>query len=214
MTVSQHLGERVAALVDGELDHEARDRALAHIAHCADCRADVEGQRAVKELLRRSGAPSPDAGTLAGLLALAAPGGPLPPRARSMPLAPLVPELPPPSRWRSRTPQGPVARSAGSTRPTGRADGRRPAAAARRPARRVRLAAAGTLSAAGLVLATAFVAGGSTGASAVVPPVAELSVEHSRTSTAVTVGDPGLGLMTTVGGSAGSGSVGTGLLQR
>jgi hypothetical protein len=52
---------------------------------------------------------------------------------------------------------------------------------------------------AGLVLGTAFVVGGSSGSSTgpVVPPVAELSVEHGRTSTAVTVGDPGVGLMTT-----------------
>jgi hypothetical protein len=50
-----------------------------------------------------------------------------------------------------------------------------------------------------LVLGTAFVAGGQTAApdGPVVPPVAELSVEHSRTSTSVTVGDPGVGLMTT-----------------
>lgn len=218
MTLSPHLGERVAALVDGELDHEARDRALAHLAHCSGCRAEVEAQRAVKELLRQAGAPRPDAGTLADLLALAAPGGPLPPRARSMPLAPLVPELPPPSRWRARNTQGPALRSTGPTRPAGRGDRRRPGSAVHRPARRMRLVAAGTLSAAGLVLGTAFVAGGSTGSGpgdgSVVPPVAELSVEHSRTSTAVTVGDPGLGLMTTVGRSAGSGSVGTGLLQR
>lgn len=214
MTLSQHLGDRVAALVDGELDHEARDRALAHIAHCAACRAEVEAHRAVKEMLRRAVAPRPDAGTVTDLLALAAPGGPLPPRARSMPLAPLVPELPPPSRWPSRQPPSPMARSASTTRPAGRGDRQRPGTAARRPASRVRLVAAGTLSAAGLVLGTAFVAGGSTGSNTVVPSVAELSVEHSRASTAVTVGDPGLGLMTPVGGSASSGSVGTGLLQR
>jgi hypothetical protein len=63
----------------------------------------------------------------------------------------------------------------------------------------VRVATAGTLSVAGLVLGTAFVAGGSPSepAGPVAPPVAELSVEHGRTSTAVTVGDPGVGLMTT-----------------
>ncbi|MGH8894941.1 MAG: zf-HC2 domain-containing protein, partial [Actinomycetes bacterium] len=46
-----HLGDRIAALVDGELDHRARDRALAHVAHCADCRAALDDQRTVKDLL-------------------------------------------------------------------------------------------------------------------------------------------------------------------
>lgn len=67
-------------------------------------------------------------------------------------------------------------------------------------ARRTRVVTAGALSVAGLVLGAAFAAGGSTPAGTpVVPPSAELSVEHGRTSTAVTVGDPGLGLMTGVG---------------
>ena len=43
-----HLGEAAAALVDGVLSHSARDLALAHIAHCAACRAEVEAQRALK----------------------------------------------------------------------------------------------------------------------------------------------------------------------
>ena len=32
--MTAHLGELAAALVDGELGHEARDRALAHLAGC------------------------------------------------------------------------------------------------------------------------------------------------------------------------------------
>jgi hypothetical protein len=175
-----HLGDRVAALVDGELGHQARDRALAHVAHCADCRAALEAQRAVKHALASAPVPQPGPETVAALHALAAPGGPVPPRARSMPQGPLVPDLPPPGR-----------------RPRGaRQDSRRPG---HRVARRARVVTAGALSVAGLVLGTAFVAGGSSSAPSgpVVPPVAELSVEHGRTSTAVTVGDPGVGLMTT-----------------
>jgi hypothetical protein len=180
-----HLGDRISALVDGQLGHQDRDRALAHVAHCADCRAELEAQRDVKHLLAAARAPRPDAATLAALHALAAPGGPVPPRARTMPRGPLVPDLPPPGRGQR------------AGRRDGRRDSRRPG---QRAARRARLATAGALSVAGLVLGTAFVAGGSSGASGgpVVPPVAELSVEHGRTSTAVTVGDPGVGLMTTV----------------
>jgi anti-sigma factor RsiW len=175
-----HLGDRISALVDGELGHQDRDRALAHVAHCAECRAELEAQREVKQLLASARSPRPDAVTLSALQALAAPGGPVPPRARTMPQGPLVPDLPPPGR----RPRG------------GRLDSRRPG---HRTARRARVVTAGALSVAGLVLGTAFVAGGSSGSSTgpVVPPVAELSVEHGRTSTAVTVGDPGVGLMTT-----------------
>jgi hypothetical protein len=47
-----HLGERVAALVDGELGHDARERALAHLAGCQACRHEVETQRLLKNALR------------------------------------------------------------------------------------------------------------------------------------------------------------------
>lgn len=176
-----HLGDRIAALADGELDHEARDRALAHVAHCAACRAELDAQRRVKELLATALSPEPSPATVAALHALAAPGGPLPPRARSMPQGPVVPDLPAPGRRLGAM----------------RRDSRRPGE--RRVARRARVATVGALSVAGLVLGTAFVAGGaapSASTGPVVPPVAELSVEHGRTSTAVTVGDPGLGLVT------------------
>ena len=46
--MTEHLGERVAALADGELAHPARERALAHLAPCDACRAEVDGQRRLK----------------------------------------------------------------------------------------------------------------------------------------------------------------------
>ena len=53
-----HLGDATAALVDGELEHEAGARALAHLAGCAGCRADVEAQRRLKaQVLIRSAGP-------------------------------------------------------------------------------------------------------------------------------------------------------------
>ena len=57
-----HLGELAAALVDGELGHDARDRALAHLAHCTGCRAEVEALRRDKALLRRLPDPAPPDG--------------------------------------------------------------------------------------------------------------------------------------------------------
>lgn len=45
------LGDRLTALVDGELDHDGRDRALSHLAGCADCRAEAEALRGLKRRL-------------------------------------------------------------------------------------------------------------------------------------------------------------------
>lgn len=54
------LGERLTALVDGELGHDERDRALAHLAVCARCRAEAEALRGLKSRLR--GLADPPAG--------------------------------------------------------------------------------------------------------------------------------------------------------
>lgn len=64
---SRHLGAVAAALVDGELGHDARDRALAHLAHCDRCRADVDAQRRLKARLRGMPEPDPPLGLLAAL---------------------------------------------------------------------------------------------------------------------------------------------------
>jgi hypothetical protein len=167
-----HLGARVSALVDGQLASSARDRALSHVAHCVTCREAVEAERSVKALLAGSHRPTPSDGLLANLHGLAEPGEPVGPRPRSMPLGPVVPTLPPPGR-------GPF----GSRR-----DSRRPAKGRR--VQRVRYAAAGAVSVAGLVLGTAFAAGGGAGAVPVVPPAAELSVEHAATTSGLPLGDP------------------------
>jgi anti-sigma factor RsiW len=68
------LGEVAAALVDGELDHPARERAQRHLAHCATCRSEVDAQRRLKAALSGlTPAAAPDALT-ARLLDLQAPG--------------------------------------------------------------------------------------------------------------------------------------------
>ncbi|KAB2341361.1 anti-sigma factor family protein [Actinomadura rudentiformis] len=46
------LGERLTALVDGELGHEERDRALAHLARCERCRTEADALRRLKGRLR------------------------------------------------------------------------------------------------------------------------------------------------------------------
>ncbi|NUP60608.1 MAG: anti-sigma factor [Nonomuraea sp.] len=80
-----HLGERVSALVDGELNHTERDRALAHLTFCADCRHEVESMRALKSRLRSLDGPAMPADLTMSLLRMAEPGGPLPPRERPFP---------------------------------------------------------------------------------------------------------------------------------
>ncbi|MFE6663522.1 zf-HC2 domain-containing protein [Streptomyces sp. NPDC057697] len=70
----QHLGDRLAALVDGELKHDARDRVLAHLATCAKCKAEAAAQRRLKSVFAQSAPPSPSEGFLARLQGL--PGGP------------------------------------------------------------------------------------------------------------------------------------------
>jgi anti-sigma factor RsiW len=84
-----HLGDRLSALVDGELDGAELDRALAHLASCEQCRAEAADLRALKQKLRglTTGAPA-EADMTRRLIALTGPGGPLPPRRRRMRLAP------------------------------------------------------------------------------------------------------------------------------
>ncbi|MEU1367125.1 zf-HC2 domain-containing protein [Streptomyces sp. NPDC005803] len=73
-SAEQHLGDRLAALVDGELKHDARDRVLAHLATCAKCKAEAAAQRRLKSVFAQSAPPSPSEGFLARLQGL--PGGP------------------------------------------------------------------------------------------------------------------------------------------
>ncbi|WP_433545833.1 anti-sigma factor family protein [Streptomyces sp. CA-294286] len=69
----QHLGDRLAALVDGELGHDSRERVLAHLATCAKCKAEADAQRRLKDVFAHTASPAPSEGFLARLQGL--PGG-------------------------------------------------------------------------------------------------------------------------------------------
>ncbi|WP_079048869.1 zf-HC2 domain-containing protein, partial [Streptomyces puniciscabiei] len=69
----QHLGDRLSALVDGELGHESRERVLAHLATCARCKAEADAQRRLKSVFAEAAPPPPSASLLARLQGL--PGG-------------------------------------------------------------------------------------------------------------------------------------------
>ncbi|MFE6689501.1 zf-HC2 domain-containing protein [Streptomyces sp. NPDC057743] len=74
----QHLGDRLAALVDGELGHDARERVLAHLATCGKCKAEADAQRRLKNVFAQALSPGPSEGLLARLQQLPGgePGGP------------------------------------------------------------------------------------------------------------------------------------------
>ncbi|CAL9433508.1 hypothetical protein SUDANB6_02096 [Streptomyces sp. enrichment culture] len=66
----QHLGDRLAALVDGELGHDARERVLAHVATCPKCKAEVDAQRRLKSVFAQAAPPPPSESLLARLQGL------------------------------------------------------------------------------------------------------------------------------------------------
>jgi len=84
-----HLGDRLSALVDGELDGAELDRAHAHLAGCEPCRAEAAELRALKQKLRGlvDGAPA-EAAMTRRLIAMTGPGGPMPPRRRLLRVVP------------------------------------------------------------------------------------------------------------------------------
>ncbi|CAM5470573.1 Zf-HC2 domain-containing protein OS=Streptomyces alboniger OX=132473 GN=CP975_23340 PE=4 SV=1 [Streptomyces alboniger] len=80
----QHLGDRLAALVDGELGHDARERVLAHLATCPMCKTEADAQRRLKNVFAQVAPPPPSESFLARLQGLPAggtepPDGPRPP---------------------------------------------------------------------------------------------------------------------------------------
>jgi len=75
----QHLGDRLAALIDGELGHDARERVLSHLATCRSCKTEADAQRRVKNVFADTAPPPPSDGLLARLQGLPA-GSPDDPR--------------------------------------------------------------------------------------------------------------------------------------
>ncbi|MFI1353840.1 anti-sigma factor family protein [Streptomyces sp. NPDC020898] len=69
----QHLGDRLSALVDGELGHETRERVLAHLATCPKCKSEADAQRRLKSVFAEMAPPPPSESFLARLQGL--PGG-------------------------------------------------------------------------------------------------------------------------------------------
>ena len=164
MEQSSHLRDLIAALVDGELSHSERERALTHLAGCATCRAEVAAHRAMKDRLASLAAPPASAGLLAELRRMAEPGEPLPPVRRDTVDTPRPPTVPVGRRPSDR----------GASRPAGR----------RTAGRRVRTALTSGTVAVAATLVTAFAVGGEPEPAhqPVAPDVDSYMVEHAKTS--------------------------------
>ncbi len=157
-----HLGDRLSALVDGELSHEERDRLLVHLAACEQCRAEATALRALKRRVAALGEMAVDPRLLRRLFAVAEPGGPVLERARAFPGTP----APRPALRMYPSAQAPASRGA---------QGRR----------RVRYIAVAAVSSAVIAVGgLSFIAGGTEGSPVphITPPVEMFTVEHSVTT--------------------------------
>ena len=64
--MKRHLGERLSALIDGELSHAQRERVLAHLASCETCRQEAGVLRLLKRRMHALGDSDPATAELAG----------------------------------------------------------------------------------------------------------------------------------------------------
>lgn len=167
-----HLGDRLSALVDGELDGAERDRAHAHLAGCEQCRTEAAELRTLKQQLGTltSGAPA-EAAMTRRLIAMTGPGGPMPPRRKLLRVVPG--QRPSTGRVPSRADaRGPRSRWSHSSWPHG-------------SGRRRRYLMLGTVSLVVGLGTVAFTAGGGGDAvpgPRITPPVEMYSVEHAITT--------------------------------
>lgn len=165
-----HLGERLSALVDGELNGAELDRANAHLAACQTCRDEAFAIRVLKRELKMLADVPQESEMVARLVAMTGPGGPIPPRR--------------PTRGRRgaswRRSSRPGTSRPGSSRP-GEARFKR------------RYTVAGAVGIAVISLsAAAFSAGGGNGVPAprITPPMQFYSVEHAITTGDVPIPEP------------------------
>jgi len=73
--MKRHLGERLSALIDGELSDTQRERVLAHLAGCEDCRREAAALRLLKRRMHTLGDAAAGDALTWRLLALRPAGG-------------------------------------------------------------------------------------------------------------------------------------------
>jgi anti-sigma factor RsiW len=67
-----HLGQRLSALIDSELSDFERDRVLAHLAGCDECRGEAIALRTLKQRIHALGEAMADTALTGRLMAMAA----------------------------------------------------------------------------------------------------------------------------------------------
>ncbi|GAA1628663.1 hypothetical protein GCM10009744_15720 [Kribbella alba] len=161
----QHPLDKLSAAVDGELDHDSRDKVLSHLVGCDSCRGEVEAQRKLRARLTAMEAPEPSLDLMQRLMGV--PSFSTEPREDVRPvLTPAVSLFP----QRSAFPAG----RTGATGP-----GSRTTRARRRAGV---LGAAGSAAAVASLLGTAFVLGDPARQEqppVLQPPVASLAADHA-----------------------------------
>nr|WP_202886376.1 zf-HC2 domain-containing protein [Kribbella sandramycini] len=169
--------DKLSAVVDGQLDHDSRDKVLSHLVGCDTCRAEVDAQRRLKARMAALEAPEPSTDLMQRLMGVSS-FSPEPREEIRPVLTPAVSLFPQRSAF-------PAARS-GTSRP----------GAVRTPRSRRRtgvLGAAGSAAAVASLLGTAFVVGDparSEQPPALQPPVASFSSDHASTTGTTPFADP------------------------
>lgn len=182
-----HLGERLSALIDGELGAAEHERALIHLAKCEPCRFEADMMRRLKRRLTGLGEPEPDLDFMGRLMArpgMDSPFGSSAPLGSSRPLGGF-PGEPPRSAPERREPRTSPERYVPVRRPEDGGSVRSPYFSGGR------YAVAG-LAVATALLGSAFVAGGENpdNAPVVEPRLSDYAVEHAVTSRQIPVVDP------------------------
>ena len=172
----QHPLDKLSAVVDGELDHDSRDKVLSHLVSCETCRGEVDAQRRLKARLAAAAPIEPSSDLMQRLLGV--PSFSTEPREEVRPVVtPVVSLFPQRSAF-------PAART-GATRP-----GSRVSRARRRTGV---LGAAGSAAAVASLLGTAFVLGDPARTEqppVLQPPVASFSADHAAATNGTPFTDP------------------------
>ncbi|WP_405061330.1 zf-HC2 domain-containing protein [Kribbella sp. NBC_01505] len=173
----QHPMDKLSAVVDGQLDHDSRDKVLSHLVGCDTCRAEVDAQRRLKARMAALEAPDPSTDLMQRLMGVSSFA--TEPREEVRPVLTPAPGLFP---QRSAFP----AARTGASRPG--------APRTTRSRRRTGvLGAAGSAAAVASLLGTAFVVGDparSEQPPALQPPMTSFSSDHASTTGGTPFADP------------------------
>jgi anti-sigma factor RsiW len=175
----QHPLDKLSAVVDGELDHDSRDKVLSHLVGCDTCRSEVDAQRRLKARLAATAAPDPSMDLMQRLMGVSSFG--------TEPREEIRPVLTPAAAF-TLSPQR-------SAFPAARSDATRPGSrTATRSRRRTGvLGAAGSAAAMASLLGTAFVLGDparSEQPPSLQPPLTSYTADHAAATAGAPFADP------------------------